>query len=135
MDCFHFETYDVENENSNCLYTYYFRIKQTYDTVDRNTLRKVLDSCEISTTLLNAIKSLRGKTNVSLITDQKKSTHKPLFIKTGLRQVCWLVFLSYSTYKLINGRSQWPRGHWDRGFEPRSRHGCLSFVGRGLASG
>jgi hypothetical protein len=42
-------------------------------------------------------------------------------------------------------RGSWPVGCWDRGFESRSRHGCLrisvlccvvlSCVGRGLATG
>jgi hypothetical protein len=41
-------------------------------------------------------------------------------------------------------RGSWPVGCWDRGFESRSRHGCLSAsfcvvllacVGRGLATG
>jgi hypothetical protein len=58
----------------------------------------------------------------------------------------------FQDLKLVGGRSQWscglrrgswPVGCWDRGFESRSRHGCLSAsfcvvlscVDRGLATG
>jgi hypothetical protein len=42
-------------------------------------------------------------------------------------------FANYGCQKILQSRSQWPRGllpsaRWDRGFESRRGHGCLSLV-------
>jgi hypothetical protein len=59
----------------------------------------------------------------------------------GIREMKYEV--SRSQWPCGLRRGSWPVGCWDRGFESRSRHGCLSAsfcvvlscVGRGLATG
>jgi hypothetical protein len=47
---------------------------------------------------VNDIKSLYGKTNVALITNQIKSTHTPIYINRGLQRDCGLSTLLFDLY-------------------------------------
>jgi hypothetical protein len=57
---------------------------QAYDKVDHNKIWQVLDSYEIPTNLVDAVKSLYKDTNISVMTNQNKSTHKPFYVNRGL---------------------------------------------------
>jgi hypothetical protein len=70
-----------------------------------------------------------------------KAVHIPLVWTEILNLV--EIILCRSQWPCGLRRGSWPVGSWDRGFESRSRHGCLSAsfcvvlscVGRGLATG